>query len=92
MAEGSQNRNKPWRTLHVLHFFHKFVQAFAGWIDYINEKKIEWRKERLTPPAQRRLADASAKAVFRQGMYIIPAFHTFLHTCSMYKMSYIMYI
>ena len=74
MAEGSQSRNKPWRTLHVLHFFHRFVKAFAGWIDYINEKKLEWHKRTLTPCAQRRLTDATAKAISREGMYTIPEF------------------
>ena len=88
MSEGSFSRNKPWRSLHVLHFFHNFVQAFSGWMDYIQKKQTEWRHKTLTPCAQRQLEDASKEAVFRTGKHCACIVHEW---CMYYYCLFVMY-
>ena len=66
MAEGSMSRNKRWRYMHVLHFFHSFVKAFVGWTEYIKEKQVTWRHETFTPDAKTRLEQAEVGAIYRQ--------------------------
>lgn len=65
MSEGSMSRNKAWRYMHVLYFFHEFVKKTAGWIQYIKSKQIEWQHETFTPDALTRLRDAESRAMRR---------------------------
>ena len=66
MVEGSMSRNKKWRYMHVLHFFHEFVKQFVAWTDYIREKQLTWRRETLTPDANKRLCEAEIGALRRE--------------------------
>ena len=59
------SRNKNWRYLHVLHFFHEFVMAFVGWVEYVKERQVAWQHETFTPDAKARLSQAQADAMER---------------------------